>query len=345
MPTDLERLARAQRAAVLALDRAEATELIRAYASAWARLKPELTALTAQIEAAGAAASPGWLARQERLRSLEQQITTEVGAIARRGGVRITTAQRTAVQLAEAHAREAVALALGDAPRVGLSWSLLPGDAVRALVGSLAPGEPLTALLDALGPDAAQAVRAALTDGLILGEGPAAMARRARAAFGGSASKAIQVSRDATIRSYKEGSLASYRQNSDVVRGWVWLASLSPRSCAACIAMHGTEHPLTETFHDHSRGRCAAAPLLRRELGVDQTPIRSGAAWFAEQPADVQERIAGRAKAAAVRSGAITIEQVAGSTTGVWGKTLHERSLTAIVGKEQARTLITAARS
>lgn len=350
---DLEGLARAQRRALLLIDHRLASQLVDAYTLAWRRLAGQMSGLTASIEAAGADASPGWLFRQERLRSIEGQIVGEVAQIARSGNGAISAAQWEAVALAQAHAREAVALALGPAPEgVSLSFNLLPADAVHALVGSLGDGRPLTALLDTLGPEAARTVRDALTDGVILGEGPATIARRARAAFGGNAARAIQISRDAVIRSYKTGSLSAYRQNADVVRGWVWIASLGPRSCLACISKHGSEHPLTEEFHDHSRGRCCAAPLTRswKEIigrdvpDAEQPPIRSGGEWFAEQPADVQERIAGRAKAAALRSRAITIDQVAGSTTGAWGKVLHERSLTAIVGKDRAREIIERAR-
>jgi SPP1 gp7 family putative phage head morphogenesis protein len=242
---------------------------------------------------------------------------------------------------------------MGEPPvGVAFSFNQVPHEAVRALVGTLADGRPLSTLLDQLGPEASAAVREALTDGVLLGEGPAQIARRARSAFGGNAVRATTVARTEVIRSYKAGSLASYRANSDVVKGWIWIASLSPRTCAACVALHGSEHALDEEFHDHPRGRCAAAPLTRSwaELGFDVPDaappvVQSGADWFAAQPAHVQQRIAGRAKAAAIRSGAIALEDLAASTTDAWGKVLREKSLTSIVGAERTRELITEARS
>lgn len=354
---DLARLARAQRRELLEVDAQLARTLVEAYARAWQRLRDQVDALGQRIQAArdaGEEPDAGWLAREESLRALERAIVAEVTRIARSANGAISAAQWRAIALAQEHAEEAVTTALGTPPPgVGYAFNLLPADAVRALVADLGEGRPLSALLDALGPEASRAVRDALADGLILGEGTATVARRVRSAFGGNAGKATQISRDAVIRSYKSGSLASYRRNADVVKGWRWIASLGPRSCAACVAMHNTEHPLTEEFHDHSRGRCCASPIVRSfaEMGFDvpdepAPTVQTGAQWFAEQPAAVQDRIAGRAKAAAIRSGAIALEDLAGiARSRVWGTSLTEKSLTSVLGAEEAKKIIAGARA
>jgi hypothetical protein len=354
---DLAALARTHRAAILDVDAELARGLIDAYTTAWQRLKASVNAVTAEIQAArdaGEEVSAGWLLRQERLRALEHQIVSEVTAIARSANGSITIAQWSAIHMAERHAREAVTVAMGEPPAGAFfSFNAVPVEAVRELVGNLGEGKPLSALLDALGPDASAAVREALTSGVILGEGPVAIARRARTAFGGNASRAVQVSRDAVIRSYKTASIQSYRQNADVVKGWRWITALGSRCCAACVAMHNSEHPLTEEFHDHSRGRCAASPITRTwaELGFDvpdetRATAQTGPEWFADQPATVQNQIAGPAKLAAIKSGAILLEDLAGvSRSRVWGKTLTERSLTDVVGVEKAREIIAGVRA
>jgi SPP1 gp7 family putative phage head morphogenesis protein len=352
--SDVERLARTHRREILDLDVALTRDLLDAYQRAWVRLRVGLDALTAQIEAAGNDADIGWLWRQERWRALERQIAAEVGAIARAANGTVSQAQRTATRLAEQHARVAVTEALGEPPAgVFFSFNQLNPEAVRALVGSLGDGKPLAALLDALGPEASRAVREALTDGVVLGEGPAVIARRARAAFGGNAVRAVTVARTETLRAYRQASWASYRANDDVVKGWRWVASLGPRTCAACIAKHGSTHPLTEEFFDHPRGRCTASPVTRTwaELGFDvpdSPPAtgQTGSEWFADQAATVQDRIAGRAKAAAVRSGAVALEDLVGEhESRTWGRTLREKSLTEVVGAERARKIIAEARA
>lgn len=357
MAADLERLARAQRRALLDVDGRLASDLVDAYSSAWQRLRPQVDDLAARIQAArdaGEEVSLGWLAREDRLRELERRIVAEVGQIAQSANGAITTAQHQVIGLAQQHASAAVTEALGPPPAGAFfSFNQLHPEAVRALVGDLAEGKPLAALLDALGPEAAQSVKAALTDGVVLGHGPAQIARAARAAFGGNAVRATTVARTELIRAYKNATLASYRANSDVVKGWRWISSLGPRSCAACVSKHGSEHPLTETFHDHPRGRCAASPIVRSwaELGFDvpeATPVavQTGEDWFAAQDADVQRRILSPAKMAAYDAGDIALADLAGAQRSrAWGKTLVERSLTDAVGAERTRELIREART
>lgn len=353
---DLRDLARQHRRDILDVDAELAKALVDAYSSAWKRLALTLDLLTARIQAArdaGEAVDAGWLAREERLRLLEQQVVSEVTQIARSANGAISAARWHAIELAQAHAATQTAAAMGEPP-VGVTFSFarLPADAVRVLVADLDPRASLGGLLEELAPAARAAVRSALTDGLILGESPSAIARRMRSAVGGSAVRATTVARTTLIRTYKSASLASYRANSDVVTGWIWLATLSARTCAACLAMHGTRHGLDEEFHDHPRGRCCAVPWVRTwaELGYDvpdqAQDYGSGAEWFARQDENVQRRVLGRAKLAAYRAGELTLGDLAGAQrTRAWGKTLVETSLTTAVGAERAREIIAGARA
>lgn len=83
------------------------------------------------------------------------------------------------------------------------------------------------------------------------------------------------------------------------VEQWVWSANIgSPRTCRACVAMHGTRHPVDEVLNDHHRGRCAMVPVtptwaqLGFAGGVDPV-IEPGVEWFNRQPADVQREVIG----------------------------------------------------
>jgi hypothetical protein len=354
---DLHDAALSQRAELLSVDAELAAALVDAYAAAWRRLAPRLDALTARIadaRAAGERVDAGWLRQRDALAQLEAAVVSELAQVARAGNGRITGAQWRAVALAQAHARGLVDLAMGPPPAgAALPWVALNAEAVAAMVGALGDGRPLTALLAELGPAAAEAVREALTFGVIAGEPVGTIARRARQAFGGNLSRALTVARTEVLRAYRRASWATYRANADVVRGWIWLSSLSRRTCAACLAMHGTRHPLTEEFHDHPRGRCCPVPDVRTwaELGYpaaeapEPLDLGSGEEWFAGQPADVQRAVLGGAKHAAYEAGALDLADLAASTrAGGWGKTLREKSLTEAVGAERSREFIAGSR-
>lgn len=83
-------------------------------------------------------------------------------------------------------------------------------------------------------------------------------------------------------------------------RFWIWIANIgNPRTCMACIAQHGTRHPISEILNDHHNGRCAMAPLTPTwaELGFEDgqdVGIESGLAWFERQDQKVQQQIMGR---------------------------------------------------
>src|SRR5690606_38014624 len=127
---------------------------------------------------------------------------------------------------AESHAEQLTLAALGDAPpTVRLRFTRLPSEALTDLVGTLTDGSPLRRLLDELGPDASRAARDTLVNGVILGQGPRQIAREMRQALGGNLVRALRIARTETIRPYRTATLRSYAANSDVVRGWRWVAS------------------------------------------------------------------------------------------------------------------------
>lgn len=343
---DLHEIANGQRRELLAVDATLASALVDAYAAAWRRIQGDLEALTAQIAVAGEEArEPAWLLRQVTLRALEARIVAELAMVARSGNGAITAAQWSAVRLAQEHARGFVAEAMGSSPPgVALAFALLPTAAIAELVGQLADGRPLSDLLDQLGPDASAAVREALTTGLVVGEGVDAIARRARAAFGGSLARALTISRTEVLRAYREANRRSYAANPDVVTGWRWMATLGPRTCAFCYAMHGTIHRLDEPMATHPRCRCTMAPIVRTwaDLGYDvpEEPQRFelGTDAFDDLDDDAQRAILGPGKFAAFKAGAIALDDLAGTRrAAAWGTVGYEKSLTAVIGAGPAR--------
>ena len=81
------------------------------------------------------------------------------------------------------------------------------------------------------------------------------------------AARAVCWLRTEQLDLYRSATMAGYRAApAGMLSGWQWLADLDDRTCPACIAMHGTVHPLTEDGpDDHPQGRCCAIPVMRGE--------------------------------------------------------------------------------
>lgn len=130
------------------------------------------------------------------------------------------------------------------------------------------------------------------------GTGPAAVAAGAEAA-----ARAVCWLRTEQLDVYRAATMAGYRAApAGMLSGWQWLADLDDRTCPACIAMHGTVHPLTEDGpDDHPQGRCCAVPVLRGEEPV--VPEDASEDWLESLTTVEQVEALGPARWEAWRSG------------------------------------------
>lgn len=323
-----------------------AGELIRAYGAAWEQIQESLLTLTRTIEAARASGleiSSAWLYQFDRLESLKRQVEIEIGKFAEFADERIRAEQFEAIQAAKRHAgalmRASTGLSDAVLAQTGIAFSQLPVGAVEAQVGFLANGSPLRILLGELGKEAAEKVADSLTTAVALGYGPRRTAVTVRESLGGNAARALTIARTETMRAYREATAQTFERNADVIGGWIWTASLSVRTCAMCLAMHGTAHPLTERLNSHPNCRCTAVPRTKsfEELGLVGIPEtrpelpESGAGWFARQSPERQLAILGPAKFQAYRRGEITLADLIGvRRSKAWGVGRFEKSLVAV---------------
>lgn len=202
------------------------------------------------------------------------------------------------------------------------------------------PGTPLGTLLAGLGARAQQEAREKLIEGVALGLGTREIGRNLRNAFAGNGIRALLVARTEVIRTYRDSALRTYNRNAQVISGWIWIASLGPRTCPVCIARHGSFHPLDETFASHPACRCSPAPATRSwaDLGFPDVPEtrlepETGEAWFARQDAGTQRRILGRGKFELYDAGELRLEDVVQETVSpIWGRGLKERPLRDLAG-------------
>ena len=321
---DINAIADVFRAAIASYEQAQADVLTLRYQSVLDALKPKAERLVADIEAAwakGEAVSRSWLLRQERYQALIAQTEAEINRFAGTAEQIITAAQSAAVGAAEQNTQ-----ALIKAANVSRTFNRLPTSAFENLVGTLGDGSPLKTLLGELGKDGSRAVGDALAKGVALGLNPRQTAKAISEAAGVPLSRALAISRTETLRAYRQAAIQSYQENDDVVSGWRWLAALSSRSCAMCIAMHGTVHLNTEAFGSHVNCRCTPAPLVE---GSEGAGFETGAEWFAKQSANAQDTILGsRVAGEAYRARQVALRDFIGEKQDdKWGLTKYAVSL------------------
>ncbi len=327
------------RAELLAKERRAATEMVRVYGDVWQRIRADLDAVTTKMETArknGEVVSPAWLFQEGRLQTLQKQTEERLNVFANYAEGTITVQQREAVEAARHHAQQLTLLSI-DSNRsgVGASFSHLPVGAFEHMVGNLGDGKPLRSLLEQFGRDGSASIKKILLNGVAMGQNPAGMARAMRHEMGGNLTRALTISRTEVMRVYRDSSIESYRANSDVIAGWVWIADLSGRTCPMCIAMNGTFHELSEQMDSHINCRCSCAPETKswKDLGIDgveetRADIQPGEEWFAKQSVSMQERILGKAAASAYRTGEVTLRDFVGEKQSAkWGRSMYAKSL------------------
>lgn len=318
---DLLTLIRHFRARLLRRDEQARRQIVAAYGQAYKRIKRNLDTLLLDIakkREAGSDISIGRLAERERLTAILAQIEAEINKFSRRAEGIITSAQEDVINRALKDAP-----ALIRAATLQASFNTIPRGAMESLIGSLSEGSPLSDLLGQLGPQARQAVEQALSAGLLQGQSINGIAREMREAFGGNLTRAKTIARTEIIRSYRAASLEIYRQNRDILRGWMWTCSLGPRSCAACFAMHGTEHTMDETLDDHVNGRCTMIPITRDGY---LPQVQSGQEAFDSLTTEQKQTILGKAGYAAYSRGEVRLRDFVGVHTDArWGTMRYQK--------------------
>lgn len=222
-------------AQLLKRDSTAANAMLRAYGSAWQSIRKDLDLLLKKIaeqKAAGLDVNQAWLFQQNRLALLLRQAEKSVNQFAGFASERVKREQADAIKSARAHADE---LLFENLPNRGvgidLSFAKLPEKAFSEMVGALGDGSPLDSIFRQFGPSASRTIRAELLAGVAAGKSIPQIARAIRDALGGDLTRAVTISRTEVMRAYRTASIATYRENSDLVEGWRWQATLSGRTC------------------------------------------------------------------------------------------------------------------
>lgn len=336
---------------LLAREKKAAQEIEVMYRHVLAAIQPQLDNLLKQLglkQQAGEDIPPSWLYERNRLDALKRLVQTQIEHFGSFTFSLVEQMQRQSVSLGT---QAASAMMEATVPE-GAHWTFgMPSiKAITDLIGSLQNGSPLADLFKGFGLEAAKSVGEALVRGVTLGNNPRKVAKDVQEELNVSRNRALTISRQEMIRPYRSAALETYRANPDTIEQWEWSADKSGRTCAMCIAMDGTRHDVSEEFESHTCCRCSPIPVTKSwsDLleGVDlsgldemESPQRqTGAEWFDQQSAEVQQQVLGPSKYAAYQDGAITLDDLVGTKQDAnWGGSRYERSLKDVLGTKQAQ--------
>lgn len=319
--------------------------LEEAYNTVLAVVQPMLDRLYEQITDklnAGEKIPLYWLHQRLRLENITlliQQSVDQFGALALS---HTRTLQHLGVDLG---LRAALDLLRATVPAgVHWTWGMPSMEAIQRLIGATQAGSPLADLFNGFGNEAAKLVKQVIITGVTLGENPRQFAPRVRDALGVSRSRALTITRTESLRAYRGANQETFRANGDVVSQWRWTCAKQIRTCAACLAMDGSLHPLDEEMGSHPNCRCVPTPVTKdwadilRPLGIDTSSIpdtrpqiQTGADWLDQQNEATQRAILGP-KYEGWKAGDFSLQDMVKRTFDKdWGHSIQEKPLKALV--------------
>lgn len=283
---------------------AEARRLQAAYQRTLRRLELEhgqLAAAIAELERTGQLTAQAVRDLPATAR-LMQAISAELDGFARYLDGELGGLSEDALLLGSQAAEAMTLTAAGNATGIVQAAWRRPDPEMLARIVRYAESPAMREGLRRFGDAAAEGILDTLLTLTGQGKGSRTIATALRNAYAVPYSYAENMARTAQAYSYRGASHASYRANSDVVQGWVWLATLDSRTCVSCLSQHGTRHTNDETLNDHHRGRCTAAPIVIGSRLFDG--MQTGPEWFDAQPEAVQRKAMGPGMYDAYRRGA-----------------------------------------
>lgn len=290
-------------------------DLVRAWAEAWNEIQPDLTAVLLDMLLDGDRVTRAQLLRSTRLRKALAVIADSLQQLADDAGVRLTADLDDIVEQAGSAQASVIdsQLPVNSAHLVDLdAWSRVDDRQIAAIVKRST--EQITSLTRPLSGEAYTALRRELIRGVASGSNPRATAARivarAERAFNGGLTRALVIARTETLDAHRAAAAIGQAQHADVLKGWVWTAAMSNRTCPACFGMNGTEFPLTTPGPEgHQQCRCSRVPVVRswKDLGydVEEPPslLPDSQSFFDGLSADEQRSILGPKRFAAYQAG------------------------------------------
>jgi len=318
---------------------AASKRLIAQYATALARLQRQVDRLEQQLRESvdGTLAQ---LYRLDRYQALIEQVADEMGRL---GSQLAQVAHTAAVNAASVGATSGInvgRLAAGRGP-IGDAFMLLDRATIERASAFVNPQSPLyRRLVRDYSRAWAEVIAQQYVSGIAQGWNP----RRIKAAILRTLTTAVPAHIETTIRTAQLWTYHSTQQavwqTSGLVDYWTWHAALGqPRTCASCIAKHGSRHPVSEVLRDHHNGRCAQVPHV---VGTPAQNIPSGESVFAAYSQQQQMALASAAgwlpQWRAWQAGAIKFSDLSQAhDDDVYGPMFTQASLKSLLGEQAAQ--------
>ncbi|MCW2132894.1 phage head morphogenesis protein [Arthrobacter sp. VKM Ac-2550] len=298
--------------------------LITAWIDAWDTLAPEFSdALTDLLaDAKDGTVTGHQVSRNQRLRAALALAVDRLDELADMTSVTVQAdVQRTMLDAAASQI-QVIQSQLPAAHQVATlpTFSRVSDATMDAMV--LRTTERIHSLTRPLSDDSIMVMRRNLVRGIAVGDNPRTTARRIMRQtendFNGGLQRAMTIARTETLDAHRAATKAADEANKDVTAGWLWGATLSARTCPACLAMHGQEFPVEQAGPEgHQNCRCDRIPKTKtwRELGFDidepEPIIRDSREWFDGLTPDSQLTIMGPERLRMLNDGSITWDDLA----------------------------------
>lgn len=301
MPT-IPELARQFKAAIDRQDSAALGRLAKAYAQLYGRMQVRLDSLLLAISKIDQP-TKAQVFRLAQFKNLIDALEVELKRYSAFVEVEIQTNASALVSLAVKQTDAYLAAAGYTTKRS------LPTNSIIQMLGFLDESGPLYKRIGELAPYHVQRVTDALLEAAAFGYNPAKTARMFEKVMGGGLTDAMRMTRTAQLYASREASRATYNAYSDVVAGWQWNAGLDDMTCMACVAEHGTIHPLDEPMSSHYNCRCTSLPVV---IGYNDQ-MQTGADWFNALPEEKQVAMMGKGAWEAWREGKFQLSDMVGT--------------------------------
>ena len=206
---------------------------------------------------------------ESRANEIEQKII-DFGGNAREI---IEIKQKEAAKIGNLYAKDNIKASLGTVPNdYNLQIISLDDGAMERFVGFSSNGTPLSDLFDKIAIDYGVSIRDTISTGILLGQNPRKIARQIRIDTGMPMHRAETIARTESQRAARASTIDNYSKNTELINGYIRLATADSRTCAACFALHGTTYKLNELMPSHPNCRCILVPQTKSWAEITGDP-------------------------------------------------------------------------
>lgn len=248
-------------------------DLAAAWHAAWQALRPELSAVLVRVAEGGDTRAQ--MMRDVRVLQQMQAVFQSLETLAGNAAVEVGTSALPVLRESVRGTQRLLQASLP--PGYPPPATMVDTAALRAMEQRVQ--QSITKAFDKLPPRTMLAIRSNLLTGVVQGDNPRTVARamvsQAEDGFNLGLARAMTIARTEMLDAQRAGQQAEQLKHRDVLGGWVWVASLSNRTCRSCLAMHGQRFKVEDPGPiDHHQGRCARMPTTKtwKELGFTDIP-------------------------------------------------------------------------